>query len=299
MKKRPPLSDIHKNTNFDIDPQVEESDSSDDKAKPDQYSGSLITIPVDKIDLDQNIRDIYADDSLEELGDSIMENGQIQPIVVTKKGSRYVVKVGHRRFKACYLRNVPTVKCIVEDDFKSERERIIIQAIENEQRLNLSSREREAYISRLSELGMTQSEIAKALHKTKGWVSEAITSYNLVNENKELFDELSEEPSTRDTWKASTLSNSQLKDVISETKKQGGTKDAFKKNVDKYYSRNKTEKRSNKSIERRTMSSSLSINWDDKVVSFESNRYYDDELASIIIGDIKKYYQKKGFSVEV
>ena len=301
MKKRPSLSEVHKNVNFDIE---EAEDNNSQVAKeleslPSETKPKLVDIPVSKIDLDQNIRDVYSDDSLEELGDSILENGQIQPIVVTKKGSRYVVKVGHRRFKACYLRKVPTVKCIIEDDFKSERERIIIQAIENEQRLNLSSREREAYISRLTELGMTQTEIAKALHKTKGWVSEAVTSYNFVNENKELFDELKEEPSTRDTWKASTLSEKQLKDAISETKKQGGTKDVFKKEVDKLYNQNKVNRKVNKIVQKLTMSTTLSVNWEDKIIVLEKNKYYDENLAGIILNDVRKYYEKKGFKFEV
>ncbi|MBQ2183483.1 MAG: ParB/RepB/Spo0J family partition protein, partial [Lachnospiraceae bacterium] len=135
---------------------------------------SYVEIPIADIELEKNIRDTYSDDSLEELGESIVENGQIQPIVVTPKNGKYVVKVGHRRYKACLLKDVKTVKCLVEDDFTSEKDRIVIQAIENEQRLNLSSRERESYIAKLIDLGMSQTEIAKALHKTKGWVSEAL-----------------------------------------------------------------------------------------------------------------------------
>ncbi|MBP3195872.1 MAG: ParB/RepB/Spo0J family partition protein, partial [Butyrivibrio sp.] len=233
-KKRPPLSQIHKNMSFDIS-----SDEEQVKEQGKVYSeGSFVDLPISMVTLDENIRDIYADDSLEELGDSILEHGQIQPIVVYPRDGKYIVKVGHRRYKACLLRDIPTIKCIIQDDFEDEKQRIITQALENEQRLNLSPRERERYIARLVELGLSQVEISRVLHKTKGWVSEALTSHKLVSKNKELFNGLSEEPSTRDAWKASTLSEEQFKSAISEAKKSGGTRDAFKKAVSKRYKEN-------------------------------------------------------------
>ena len=258
---------------------------------------SYVEIPIADIELEKNIRDTYSDDSLEELGESIVENGQIQPIVVTPKNGKYVVKVGHRRYKACLLKDVKTVKCLVEDDFTSEKDRIVIQAIENEQRLNLSSRERESYIAKLIDLGMSQTEIAKALHKTKGWVSEALRSYKFVNENKELLDELSEEPSTRDTWKASTLTKKQLQSVISEAKKHGGTKEAFKKEVTKKYNQNIASKKKS-AMQVHSIACTIQVDYDNKEISAEITKYYDEELAAIVLNDIRKYYKDKGFDVQ-
>ena len=297
MKKRPPLAEMHKDLNFDIDNVETEAKEAKSDAKKDYSMNTFVELPISQIELEKNIRDTYVDDSLEELGDSIIENGQIQPIVVTPKNGKYVVKVGHRRYKACLLRDVKTIKCIIENDFDSEKDRIIIQAIENEQRLNLSSREREAYIAQLIDLGMNQNEIAKALHKTKGWVSEALRSYKFVNENKELLDELSEEPSTRDTWKASTLTKKQLENVISEAIKQGGTKEAFKKEVSKRYNQNVAAK-TKTSTQVHSLAFTVQVDYDNKIISPEVIKYYDEELAELVLRDIKNYYIDKGFGVQ-
>lgn len=300
MKKRPPLAEMHQNLVFDIE-DVETNDESmphENKSKIKYEKNRLVEIPISELELDKNIRDTYADDSLEELGDSIIENGQIQPIIVTPRNGKYVVKVGHRRYKACLLRDVETVKCIIEDDFKSERDRIIVQAIENEQRLNLSSRERESYIAQLIDLGMNQNEIAKALHKTKGWVSEALTSYNFVNENQELLEGLVEEPSTRDAWKASTLPRKQLEMAVAAAKEQGGTKEAFKREIGKKYNQNVSLKKKNGSSIANSVACAIQIDYANGVVLAEMTKYQDEELAAIVLEDVKKYYKGLGFKIK-
>ncbi len=295
MKKRPSLDQVHKVIDFDLDIS---NPAAAETAAPVVYDrNAMVEIPIGKIEVDKNIRDTYEDDSLEELGDSIIENGQIQPIIVTPHGNKFMVKVGHRRYKACLLRDVPTVKCIIADDFADERDRIITQAIENEQRLNLSSRERESYIAQLVDLGLTQTQIAKSLHKTKGWVSEALTSHKLVSENQELFDQLTEEPSTRDTWKASTLSKAQLKSVIQETKKHGGTKEAFKKEVTKKFNENNLTTK-DKAEKRLVISSVLSLNEGKKELMIHSLDCPDEGLRNFLMTQIKNYYTKKSYKVE-
>ena len=301
-KKRPSLADVHQNFSLDLDVPEEKNEKtveSSKKTKAAKKKTGLVDIPIEQIVLDKNIRDTYSDDSLEELGDSIIENGQIQPIIVAPKGDKYVVKIGHRRYKACLLRDVSSVKCIVEDDFESEKDRIITQAIENEQRLNLSSREREAYIAQLIDLGMSQTEIARALHKTKGWVSEALTAYNFASENQDLLSGLSEEPSTRDTWKASQLSRQQFESAIEKAKQNGGTKEAFKTEVSRLYSARPVTKKTsiNGGFQKLSLTNTVRINFEESKVFIDYGRYYDEELASILIEDIKKYYIERGYTI--
>ncbi len=293
MKKRPSLAEVHGNIDSRLNFEIEEQFENDA-----DFSQKLVDIPIEQIELDKNIRDAYADASLEELGDSIIENGQIQPIIVARKGEKYVVKIGHRRYKACLLRDVSTVKCIIEDDFKDERDRIITQAIENEQRLNLSSREREAYIAQLIDLGLSQIEIARALHKSKGWVSEALTSYKFVNENQEQFEGLKEEPSTRDIWKASTLSHEQLETAIKATKAQGGTKEAFKNEISKLYTENTSRKRRSSHYKVK-VSQTLFIDPDNKIVTLVPSSCADENLADVIADKIHEYYEANGYTVSM
>lgn len=295
-RKRPPLGEIHKNISFDAGIAEKSEPIKTVTNKPNEKN-MLVEIPIESIVLDKNIRDTYVDDSLEQLGDSIVENGQIQPVIVALTDEGYKVKVGHRRVKACMLRDIPFVKCIIEDNFEDEKQRIIIQAIENEQRLNLSSREREAYIAQLLDLGMSQVEIAKALHKTKGWVSEAITAYNFVSENQDIFEDLTEEPSTRDAWIASKLPKEQLKKAVEDAKSKGGTKEAFKKEISKRYVRNSVDKKKAREVQNYVLSNSVCIDFDNKEVSVEAVKYYDSELAGIILEEIKKYYKGQGYSI--
>ena len=93
---------------------------------------SVIDIPIELIDIGENIRDMTTDQELEELGQTIREYGQIEPCIVHQEGERYVIEMGSRRYKACKLEDIPTLKCIVRPKFQSEKERIIIQAIEND-----------------------------------------------------------------------------------------------------------------------------------------------------------------------
>ncbi len=299
MKKRRPLDEVHKDINFDLEDNSPLNEDNGLNVVGNLDKNKIVDIPINEIEVENNIRDSYEDSSLEELGDSLLENGQIQPIIVTKKAEhRYAIKIGHRRYKACLLRDIPVIKCIIEDDFKSDKERIIFQAVENEQRLNLSSREREKYIAKLIDLGLTQVEIAKELHKSKGWVSEALTSYKFVNDNKELFDGLSEEPSTRDVWKASKLSENELKDAFKMAKKNGGTKEAVKKEVDKRYKEISTSKISN-SEKRVFISNEITINEDKREVFIKSSFCHDKNLSETILRTVTTFYENKNFLINV
>ena len=199
-------------------------------------------IPTNQIVMEKNIRETYSDEDLEELGDDIKEHGQHEPCIVYQKKDKYVIKIGHRRYRACVLREIPTVDCIVKDNFKDEIDRILMQASENEQRLNLSPVEREKYLSELINLGMSQADIANRLHKNKGWVSEALKAYETRQANKDILSGLIEDPSTRDTWKASSLSTAELDDAVKEAQQEGGTKEAFKKAVNKKITSKKSSK---------------------------------------------------------
>lgn len=197
--------------------------------------GTIVYIPIDKIDIGENIRNVNDDDEakLRQLGESIQSGGQIEPCIVYQVNERYVLKAGSRRYKACLLCDIPTLKCIIEESFKDEKERIIYQATENEHRDDMNPRERETYMSRLMELGMSQVDIAKALHKSKGWVSEALTAHNLLQNNKDLNDIIDEDTSTRDLWQLSRLENEELNDLKEAVKNKGGTKKAFKEELNK------------------------------------------------------------------
>lgn len=227
--------------------------------------GKIVKIPIDLIDIGENIRNIMEDDEskLIELGQSIKENGLIEPCIVYQEGDRYILNAGSRRYKASVLAELPTLDCIISKKFSDEKERIIYQAIENEHRENMNSRERETYMARLLELGMNQSEIARALHKGKGWVSEALTAHSFVEENKDIMENLPEDTSTRDAYSLSKLSKSELKELVDKTKENGGDKKTFKSELNKKLSEKKeTPKEQNDNPEQNDKELNEQINKD-------------------------------------
>ena len=247
----------------------------------------VVQIPMDLIDIGENIRDLDANDelALSELGASIKEYGQIEPCVVYAKGDRFVLKVGSRRYKACVDAEIPTLKCIIENSFEDERDRIIKQAIENEHRKDMSPREREAYMAALLDLGMTQNDIAKSLHKGKGCVSEALRAYRIREENKDLFAGLIEEPCTRDVYNVGKLKTVELEKVIQEAKDNGGTKKEFKRALQK-----KSEKKVKLVKLHYTLNeANKSIRLDLDMDTTELERYLAEHL--------KEWYRNKGYKI--
>ena len=196
---------------------------------------SIVEIPVELLTKAKNIRDVLTDgdQELEELGASMKEDGQLQPIVVAKDGDRYKILVGSRRFKAAIKAGIPTLRCVIADDFEDERERILKQAIENEQRKDMTPAERENYIARLTELGMNQTQIANALHKSRIWINLALKAKDFRKENEEEISKLGFEPSTRDILELQKLTDNGLKEAIKETVEAGGTKEQLHKTLAK------------------------------------------------------------------
>ena len=81
-------------------------------------------------------RKTFDETALAELSDSIKKHGVIQPIVVNKMGSRYMIIAGERRFRATKLANITTIPAIIKD--YTERQIKEISLIENLQREDLN-----------------------------------------------------------------------------------------------------------------------------------------------------------------
>ena len=118
-------------------------------------------------------REYFDNNGLEELAQSIAENGLIQPIVVRKHNDHYEIIAGERRFRACNLLGLKEITCIVEDanDYKSAQ----MALIENIQRANLSSiEEAKAYKKILEQTNITQGELAKKMGKSQASIANKI-----------------------------------------------------------------------------------------------------------------------------
>ena len=117
---------------------------------------------------------VFDEDRLRELANSIKENGVLQPIIVRKsKLIGYELLVGERRFQASKLAGLETIPAIIRT--YSDEEMMTLSILENLQRENLNPLEESKSLAQLSDkLGMTHDEIAKALGKSRSYVSNLI-----------------------------------------------------------------------------------------------------------------------------
>ncbi len=106
-------------------------------------------------------------DALQELADSIREQGIMQPILVRVVGpDRYEIVAGERRWRAAQLAGLDTVPAIVRA--LSDKETLAIALIENIQRENLNAIEEARALVRLQEeFGYSQQQVAAAVGKSR------------------------------------------------------------------------------------------------------------------------------------
>ncbi|ADQ08296.1 parB-like partition protein [Caldicellulosiruptor hydrothermalis 108] len=137
-------------------------------------------IDIDLIELSENQpRKIFNEEEIEELASSIKSVGLIQPLVVQKKGDKYVLIAGERRLRACKMAGIEKVKCIVKE-YENPLE---IALIENIQRKDLNPYEKALAFKRLmDEFGYTQEELARRLGISRSKLANTLRILNLGQE---------------------------------------------------------------------------------------------------------------------
>lgn len=123
----------------------------------------------------------FDEKALKELAQSIKTNGVIQPIIVTKKGDRYIIIAGERRWRASQLAGLKTVPCIVRN--YTDREICEIAIIENLQREDLNPIESARAIKQLIEtFDLTQELVADRIGKSRPAVANTLRLLTLAPE---------------------------------------------------------------------------------------------------------------------
>lgn len=108
----------------------------------------------------------FDEDALQELADSIKQYGVIQPIVVQKKGKRYEIIAGERRWRAARKAGLFEVPVIIKE-FAPE-DIFAIALIENIQREDLNPiEEAQAYSRLIQEHHLKQDELAEKVAKNR------------------------------------------------------------------------------------------------------------------------------------
>ena len=118
---------------------------------------------------DQPRRD-FDEESLKELSESIQAVGVIQPVILTKKGSRYQIVAGERRWRASRMAGLNEIPAIVRD--WDEITRMKAALIENLQRDDLNPVEEALGIQTLmKKCDLTQEAAAKVVGKSRSAVA--------------------------------------------------------------------------------------------------------------------------------
>ena len=139
-------------------------------------------ISIDKIKPNRHQpRMVFNEEKLQELSESIKENGLIEPIVVVKSvvPGEYELIAGERRLRASKLAGFEEIKAIVQDG-ASDKDKLDLALIENIQRENLNPiEEARAYKKYSEEYKYTQEQIAKIVKKNRSVIANTIRLLNL------------------------------------------------------------------------------------------------------------------------
>jgi ParB family chromosome partitioning protein len=114
----------------------------------------------------------FAPEALQELADSIREQGIVQPLIVRERDGFFELIAGERRWRAAQLLNLPEVPVITRE--ADDRAVLELALIENLQRENLNALEEAVGYSQLAEkFQLTQEEIAVKVGKSRAAVANA------------------------------------------------------------------------------------------------------------------------------
>jgi ParB family chromosome partitioning protein len=124
-------------------------------------------LPIDKVFPNPNQpRKIFDKQALEELAQSIRENGILQPVLVRLIGNRYQIVSGERRYRASKLAGIEKIPAVIRR--LSEEKTMLAGLIENIQRQDLNPVE-EARTLRdiLLNFGLTHDQLAERIGRSR------------------------------------------------------------------------------------------------------------------------------------
>ena len=149
----------------------------------------LIEIGIEQIDPSEvQPRQVFGQERLEELAASLKANGIIQPVVVRRRGDRFQLIAGERRWRAAQLAGIHKIPAVVKDVPDS---RVLeLSLIENLQRENLNPiEEANAYKNLLDRLNYTQDQLAQRVGKDRSSIANSLRLLKLPASIRALVEE--------------------------------------------------------------------------------------------------------------
>ena len=143
---------------------------------------NVLQVPIEDIVPNRaQPRVIFDDDSLDELAASIKEHGIIQPLVLRRRGEKYEIVAGERRFRAAKkagLTGVPAILTNISDDQAAE-----VAIVENIQRKDLTAiEEARSFKAILDKGALTQADLAQKMGVSQSAISNKLRLLSLAED---------------------------------------------------------------------------------------------------------------------
>lgn len=136
----------------------------------------------------QQPRKHFDEQSLDELAQSILEHGIVQPLIVAKNGKQYIIIAGERRFRAAQKAGLEVAPAIVRSF--GEQEKLEIALIENIQRQDLTILDlAAAYLKLHDQFGLSYDEVAQRVGKSPSAVHNFVRLLKLPLQAKQALHE--------------------------------------------------------------------------------------------------------------
>jgi ParB family chromosome partitioning protein len=145
----------------------------------------VVDIPLDQIDPNpRQPRRHFDEEKLEELANSIRQEGVLMPVLLVKRGERYELVAGERRFRASRMAGKDTVPALLTET--DSRESLKLALVENIQRDDLDPiEEARAFQVMIYEFGWTHEELGNYLGRNRSTVSNTLRLLQLPDEVQE------------------------------------------------------------------------------------------------------------------
>jgi ParB family chromosome partitioning protein len=150
---------------------------------------NFLEIDLDLIDPNsEQPRSRFAEERLEELAQSIRANGIVQPIVVRRRGSRFQIVAGERRWRASQKAGLQKIPAVIKE--VADEKLLELALIENIQRQELNAiEEAKAYKNLIETIGLTQEMIAERVGKNRTIVTTFLRLLKLPKDIQELVED--------------------------------------------------------------------------------------------------------------
>ena len=144
-------------------------------------------IPIDLIDPSAlQPRSVFDETKLDELSRSISANGVVQPLLLRRKGGRFELIAGERRWRAAQLAGLSKVPAVIRS--VSDDKVLELALIENIQREDLNPiEEARAYKKLIDTVGLTQETVAERVGRDRSYVTNYLRLLRLPDDLQELL----------------------------------------------------------------------------------------------------------------